>query len=159
MAAFAFISDVMSVQASFLKQPVQLPLVQVDGKEHEKYFQCICTNHALKTLIVEDRFVRSFGTVAYALCHTDILKKLKQLKDDEWKRRVDEARNNGLTPRQYAWRAKILAFPPTIEIVAPVVSTVASKTFTVQLSAMHKGLVVKLTTGAIEYLRAVVTVQ
>ena len=110
-------------------------------------------------LIVEDRFVRSFGTVAYALCHTDILKKLKQLKDDEWKRRVDEARNNGLTPRQYAWRAKILAFPPTIEIVAPVVLTVASKRLTVQLNAANKGLVMKLTTGAIEYLRAVVTVQ
>ena len=116
-------------------------------------------NHHLKVLIVEDRFVRCFGTVANAVCHTDILKKLKQLKDDEWTRRVEEARGNGLTTRQHAYRAKILAFPPTIEIVAPAVSTVASKTFTVQLSAMHKGLVMKLTTDAIEYLRDVVTVQ
>ena len=137
----------------------ETPSRGVDGKEGEKFFHCVCTNHHLKVLIVEDRFVRCFGTVANAVCHTGILKKLKQPKDDEWKRRVEEAKANGLTARQNAWRAKILAFPPTIEIVAPVVSTVASKTFTVQLSAVNKGLVMKLTTDAIEYLRAVVMVQ
>ena len=159
MTAFRFTYDVVNVDAPFMKQTVRLPLVEVDGKEDEKFFHCVCTNHHLETLIVEDRFVRCFGTVANAFCHTDILKKLKQLKDDEWKRRVDEARGNGLTKRQHAWRAKVLPFPPTIEIVAPVVSTVASKTFTVQLSSANKGLVMELTTGAIEYLRAVVTVQ
>ena len=159
MAAFRFTYDVVNVDAPFLKQTVKLPLVEVDGRRGDKFFHCVCTNHHLKTLILEDRFVHCFGTVAKAFVHTDILKKLKQLKDDEWKRRVDEARGNGLTKRQHAWRAKILSFPPTIEIVAPVVSTVASKTFTVQLSAVNKGLVMKLTTDAIEYLRAVVTVQ
>ena len=150
MAAFRFTYDVVNVDAPGMKQAVRLPLVQVDGKEGEKFFHCVCTNHLLKTLLVEDRFVRCFGTVSNAVCHTDILKKLKQLKDDEWKRRVDEARVHGLTARQHAWRAKILAFPPTIEIVAPVVLIVASKIFTVQLSPGHKGLVMKLTTGAIE---------
>jgi len=80
MATFAFISDVVSVHASCLKQAVQLPLVLVEGRpSEEKYFYCICTNHHLKTLIVEDRFAKSFGSVAKALCNTDILKQLKQL--------------------------------------------------------------------------------
>ena len=158
MAAFRFTYDVVSVDAPFLKQAVRLPLVQVDGKEGEKFFHCVCTNHLLKTLIVEDRFVRSFGTVANAVCHTDILKKLKQLKDDEWKRRVERQKQRINTTTK-AWRAKILSFPPTIEIVAPAVLTVASKTLTVQLNAANKGLVMLLTSDAIEYLRAVVTVQ
>jgi hypothetical protein len=159
MAAFRFTYDVVNVDAPGMKQAVRLPLVQVDGKEGEKFFHCVCTNHLLKTLLVEDRFVRCFGTVSNAVCHTDILKILKQLKDDEWKRRVGQVLGNGCTRYQKAWRSKILSFPPTIEIVGPAVLNVASETFTVQLNAANKGLVMKLTTGAIEYLRAVVTVQ
>ena len=141
MAAFAFISDVVSVQASCLKQPVQPPLVQVaDRPSHEKYFQCICTNHPLKTLIVDDRFVWPFGSVAKALCHTDILKKLKQMKDDAWRRQVEACTGVGVEPplKREEWRSKVLSFPTTVAIVAPEVSTVGSKTLMVQLTPRAK---------------------
>ena len=158
MATFTFISDVVTVHSSF-KPAVQLPLVQVEGRpSEEKYFHCICTNHHLKTLIVEDRFAKSFGRVAKALCNTDILKQLKQLKDDAWTRQKEAV--SGANPRQKGkWRAKVLAFPATVAIVAPVVLTVGSKTLMVQLTNPSKGLVMLLTSEALEYLRAVVTVQ
>ena len=159
MAIFEFESQVVCVYASFRKDAVKLPLVQVHGTPSgDKYFQCICTNHHLKTLIVEDRFIRAYGSVAKALCNTDILKQLKQLKDNAWQRQTEAV--VGANRRQRGkWRAKLLAFPATVGIVAPVISTVESKTLMVQLSQPNCGLVMLLTSEALEYLRGAVSAQ
>ena len=158
MATFAFTSEVVTVHSPF-RPAVQLPLVQVEGRpSEEKYFQCVTTNHALKKLIVEDRFAKAAKSLRCALLGTDILKQLKLLKDEAWKKRTDAV--SGANSRQKGkWRAKVLAFPATVDIVAPKVSTVESKTLTVQLTNPCKGLVMLLTSEALEYLRAVVTVQ
>ena len=57
------------------------------------------------------------------------------------------------------WRAKVLAFPASVAIVAPMVSTVGSKTLMVHLTNPKNGLVMLLTSEALAYLRDVVTVQ
>ena len=159
MATFEFITDVVSVRPSFRAASVALPLVQVHGTPPDhKYFQCICTNHLLKTLIVEDRFIQVHGSVAKALCNTDILKQLKQLKDDAWNRHTEAI--VGINIRQKSkWRAKILMFPATVAITAPVISAVESKTLTVQLTPPNNGLVMLLTSEALVYLRDAVSAQ
>ena len=118
MATFAFTSEVVTVHSPF-RPAVQLPLVQVEGRpSEEKYFQCVTTNHALKKLIVEDRFAKAAKSLRCALLGTDILKQLKLLKDEAWKKRTDAV--SGANSRQKGkWRAKVLAFPATVDIVVP----------------------------------------
>ena len=92
---------------------------------------------------------------------TDILKTLKQLKDDEWSKQL-AALNYAAAKRRYtkgAMRAKVLAFSPTVSIVAPRVSTVASITMIVGLNKPTKGLTMLLSPETLEYLRNVVSAQ
>ena len=141
MAAFSISLDVVSVHAAFLKQPVQLHLVQVANKaSHENCFHCVGTNHSLRRLVVDDRFKPLFGSLANALRKTDILKTLKQMKHDEWARQVQACCGNAETQRytRGAKRARISSFSPTVAIVAPQVSTVGSKTLMVELTAQPK---------------------
>ena len=89
MATFNITLEVVTVNAAFLERPVRLPLVSVANTgSHENYFHCVSKNAALHRLLVDERFVAVFGTLAKALRKSDILKTLKQMKDDEWARQV-----------------------------------------------------------------------
>ena len=162
MANFRITQDVVCVDVAFLKKPVKLPLVDVSGtSSHEMYFHCISANTSLHRLLVADAYVTLVGSAAAALRKTDILKTLKQLKDDEWSKQL-AALNYTAAKRRYTkggMRAKVLAFSPTVSIVAPRVSTVESIAMLVELSKPTKGLVMLLKPEHIEYLRNVVSAQ
>ena len=62
-------------------------------------------------------------------------------------------------PSKREMAGECIGLPATVDIVAPKVSSVESKTLTVQLTNPCNGLVMKLTSEALQYLRDVVTVQ
>ena len=162
MATFKFSPEVMNVNADFLDIPVLLPLVAVNGGGHDShFFHCVNMNTKLHRLLVDERFAQVFGTSKAALRKTDILKTLKVMKDAEWTKQVLAKCGRMKTIRYTvpSTRATILSLPATVEIVAPQVSTVESKTLTVVLNKATKGVVMLLTSEALEYLRAVVTAQ
>lgn len=149
MPAFSITSDVVSVHAAFLEQPVQLHLVHVANTGlHEKNPHCVSTNHSLCPLVVDDRSIPLFGSIQNASCKTDILKTLEQMKDDEWARQVRTCCGGHTGTQRYRRgdkRARILSFSPIVAIVAPQVSTVGSETLMVELTAPAKGVVMLLT--------------
>ena len=163
MSNISFGTEVVSVHADFLKAPLQLTLVAVANTQpDEKYFHCVHKNAQIHRLLVEDRFVAVFGSAAKALRKSDILKTLKQLKDDAWNRKVKEECGQSRVVERYTRgtkRSKLLAFDPTIPIAAPRVLTVEGMTMTVVCSKPGLGLVMLLTPEAIEYLRNVVSAQ
>ena len=162
MATFVFSLEVMNVTAPFLDNPVLLPLVAVHGAASEKnFFHCVSKNTKLHRLLVDGKLAPAFGTLKAALRKSDILKRLKEVKDAEWTKHVLASCPTMKTIRYTVPenRAKILSLPATVEIVAPQVLTVESRPLTVALNKTSKGLVMELTSEGIEYLRAVVTAQ
>ena len=163
MADFTFTHEVVTVNAAFLKKAQQLQLVQVpDADSSHLFFHCVTTNAVLKQLLVDDRFIPIFDTRAKALRKSNILGTLKKAKDVEWKRHVDETAFVKWSRGRYtlaATRSKVLGFPTFIDIAAPKTETVDSMTMTVYLTKPTEGLVVRLTSEVLRYLRAVVTEQ
>ena len=163
MSNIRITTDILIVRADFLKRTLQLAPVDVPNtKPDEKYVRCIATNTELHRLLVEDRFVAFFGSRDVALRKTDILRTLKALKDDEWKRLVKERCGHSTVAERYIRgqkRTKVLAFDTTVPIVTPRVSTIESVTLIVECSKPGVGLVMLLTPEALEYLRNVVTAQ
>ena len=163
MSKISFSTSVVSVHADFLKAPLQLALVAVANTQpDEKYFHCVHKNAQIHRLLVEERFVTVFGSSARALRKSDILKTLKQLKDDEWNRKVKEECGHSRVAERYTRgtkRSKVLTFDATVPIVAPRVSAVESMTLMVVCSKPGCGLVMLLTPEVIEYLRNVVSAQ
>ena len=161
MATFNITQEVVTVNAAILERPVQLPLVSVvDTGSHENYFHRVSKDTSLHRLLVDDRFVSLFGTLAKALRKSDILKTLKQMKDDEWARQVRAS--CGDTEAQQCKRGqpvKNLVVLPTFPSVAPQVLTVERKTLMVVLNPSTKGVVMLLTPETLEYLRNVVAAQ
>ena len=89
MSNFIITTDSVTVMADFLEKdkPWRLGLVDVANTEpEEQYVHCVSKNTQLHRLIVEEKFIRRFGSAQTALLRTDILKKLKALKDIEWRK-------------------------------------------------------------------------
>ena len=90
MSNFIITTDSVTVMADFLEKdkPWRLDLVHVANTEpKEQYVHCVSKNTQLPRLIVEEKFIRRFGSAQKALLRTDILKQLKALKDIEWRKR------------------------------------------------------------------------
>ena len=166
MSNFIITTDSVTVMADFLEKdkPWRLDLVDVANTEpEEQYVHCVSKNTQLHRLIVEEKFIRRFGSAQKALLRTDILKKLKALKDIEWRKKVDsECRHSREVQIRHTRgnkRAKILAFPATFPIIAPQVSTVENVTMIVECSKPRDGLVMMLTKQNLQYLRSAVSAQ
>jgi len=160
MSMFSITSGVVSVDAAFLKHPVQLTLVDVDGVAGQ-CFRCVGSNTSLHRLLVTQQYAKHHGSAAVALRKTDILKTLKQLKDDEWTKAL-EAMDYNPEIRRYTppgMRTKVCRFPATVDIVAPQVLHVEGMTMTVELTKPQSGVVMLLTPEVLEYLRSVVSAQ
>jgi hypothetical protein len=159
MATFRISQDIVRVDADFLRRSVKLPVVQVENSAG-LFFRCISSNTALHRLVVADTYVALIGSAAAALRRTEIMKTLKQLKDDDWSKQLATLNYNESTRRYTRGiRAQALSFSPTVSIVAPRASNVESITVTVELSKPTKGLVMLLKPEHIEYLRNVVSAQ
>ena len=163
MADFTFHNLSVSVSASFLVNPIVLPLVPVENTAPgDQFIQCVAKNGALTRLLVDNRFLEVFASKDVALRSSNILVTLKKAKDDAWNTHVGKIdKANWKTGRHTAKgvRPKVLAFPTLVEITAPQTPTVESITVTVRLNKPNKALVLKLTPPVLEYLRAVVTEQ
>jgi hypothetical protein len=159
MSMFSVTSGVVKVDVEFLKHPVQLPLVDVDGVAGQ-CFRCVGSNTSLHRLLVTQHYAKLHGSATVALRKTDILKTLKQLKDNEWSKAL-EALNYNPEIRRYStsMRTKVCKFPSTVEIVAPQVGDVESMTMTVALNKPRMGVVMLLSPQVLEYLRSVVSIQ
>ena len=163
MSQFTITSEVASINAGFLTNPVQLRLVAVPNADAaDRYFACCSSNEDLPRLLVDSRFKGPFGSLKKAMRRTDILKTLKDMKDAEWHTRRERHAKRPWSAGRYTLmqnRAKVLAFPSVIDIVAPSVGSVEGIPLRVQLAHAGHGLVVKLTPAVLDYLRAAMTEQ
>ena len=163
MSQFTITSEVVSIEAAFLAAPVPLRLVSLaNAAAADRYFECRSNNTVLSRLFVDRRFEAAYGSLIKAMRCTDIFKVLKDMKDEEWQTRRDRLAKPTWSAGRYTLvqnRAKVLAFPAVIDIVAPSVGSVEGIPITVQLSHSGRGLVVKLTPEVLDYLRAVMTEQ
>ena len=163
MSKFTITSEVVSINAAFLKSPVELRLVDLANvNPGDRYFSCCSGNTQLPQLFVEHRFKGPFGSLVKAMRKTEILKTLKDIKDNEWRTRRDRHAKQPWSAGRYTLvqnRAKVLAFPAVVDIDAPSVGSVEGISMSVELSHPGHGLVVKLTPEVLDYLRAVMTEQ
>ena len=156
---FTIQSDVVNLNASFLKHSVRLPVVPVDNHPG-LFFRCCHSNMALHRLLVAEPYVAVFGCRATALRRTDIMKTIKDMKDAEWAKQVENVANQPEL-RRYTreLRTHILTFASTVKITAPRVANVEGIEVEVELSKPTKGLVMELSSATLEYLRNVVSAQ
>ena len=161
MQDIKFNSRSVTVTANFLATPIELPLVIVDNAPaDDKYVHVTSKNGQVPRLLVADRFLPYFPSRLKALRSTNILRTLKDLKEQEWNKHVETITKKPWKQGRYkdtAVRPQLNRLPTVIDITTPPTPTLESMTFTVRLNRPSHGLILKVTPTIIGYLRDVVT--
>jgi hypothetical protein len=154
---FTFVDEVVKVHAACLSTPVPLPIKEIEGC---RFFQCSKSNHPLKRLLLSGTaYGVSSAQYIKALPCTDILERLKALKDKEFEKSVPIPHGRRRRYSNRETKVVVLSLPETCTIQAPNINDVDGIHMKVVLCKPSKGLWVELKSENIEYIRESVLSQ